>query len=259
MSFFDRLQQLVQTAVNSQAAVEAQKIVIDTLSSVKEQVTSVIDVAIEGLQERLDASQEQVKQEVEVKPVKQQPVTNGPQTTMQFQGKTISKRILNVLRSLPESQRGYYIDCFKEGKLIESENGRIDGPDFYVLPGETTVHMKTENREVRSHVICNDRCDEFYMSLEDVPKNIDPAHVFYCRVSIPKANKRDENFPVLYIIHRGENKRAVKDTYIDYIRNQGDKYETAMRNHKSNVLNRRHTDWGVNVQACRLDRKPRVA
>jgi len=130
MSFFDKLQQLVQTAVNSQAAVEAQKIVIDTLSSVKEQVASVIDVAIEGLQERLDASQEQLKQEAEVKPVKQQPVTNVPQTTMQFQGKTISKRILNVLRSLPESQRGYYIDCFKEGKLIESENGRIDGPDF---------------------------------------------------------------------------------------------------------------------------------
>lgn len=258
MGFFDKLQELVQTAVNSQAAVEAQKIVIHTLSSVKEQVSSVIDTAIEELQERLDANEAQLKQDAEVKPVKQHPVTNGPQT-MQFQGKTISRRILNVLRSIPKSQRGYYIDCFKEGTLIESENGRIDGPDFYVLPGETVVHMKTESREIRNHVICTDRCDEFYTSLEDVPTNIDPAHVFYCRVSIPKANKRDENFPVLYIVHRDENKRAVKDTYIDYIRNQGDKYETAMRNHKNNVLNRRHTDWGVNVQACRLSRKPRVA
>lgn len=258
MGFFDKLQELVQTAVNSQAAVEAQKIVIHTLSSVKEQVSSVIDTAIEELQERLDANEAQLKQDAEVKSVKEQTVTNSPQT-MQFQGKTISKRILNVLRSIPKSQRGYYIDCFKDGTLIEGENGRIDGPDFYILPGETTIHMKTESREVRSHVICTDRCDEFYTSLEDVPTNIDPAHVFYCRVSIPKANKRDENFPVLYIVHRDENKRAVKDTYIDYIRNQGDKYETAMRNHKNNVLNRRHTDWGVNVQACRLSRKPRVA
>lgn len=239
---FEKLRTLMDAAVKSEAAEQAKAMTVTVLTKVQQQINDALDSAIQSLTAVTKEQQKPIKVTVE-------------------KGKEPLKapgRIIEWFAQLPHDKSSFYINLYREGKVQLLENGTIDGPDFYIKPNTFRIISKRKMSSGITRIHTDKRYDEIYIEEQDIPLDINPAHIYQCRVTIPKANMRDDNFPVLYIIAADDDKNAVRATYRDYIINSG-KYNSAMLAHATNPKNIRGTNWYLNIAVCSMNRKPRVA
>lgn len=241
---FDKIKNLVEIAAKSEAAEQAKVMAITALTKVKAQINAALDNAIESLTGASEETSNVIKVAVDRKKEKEPLKAPG--------------RIIEWFAKLPNDKSTYYINLYREGQIRLLENGTIDGPDFYVKPNSFNILTKRKMTTGITRVRIDERCDMIYDDLSQVPVNINPTHIYRCRVTIPKANMRNKDFPELYIVSEDDNKMAVRATYRDYIINSG-KYESAILAHAANPKNIRGTGWMVNISVCSMNRKPRVA
>lgn len=215
----------------------------NVLTSIKNNVNTIVDNAIETFNElktpdtqgldRLHAQQ----REKWFDDLLNELVQSNPEQAQKF------KYFINWLQTVPYTDVIGYLERFNNGEITIDDNGRIDAPEFYVLPETKVICYKPSDAESGVYAI--------YTSVEDAV-TAGTKFIYLCRVTIPNACPCDYRFPTLYMGSVDGNKNAMRREYIAFINAREDVYKQAMKDHASDPLNQKHTAWrsNVNIKLC---------